>query len=128
VQDIETDREGVTDYTYMISDDHGFVDLLTTQGDPGVVAGISINGGAGVKMSPIMGVRLGDSAFVVLTQVGQPDHKERISGSDATLWSYDGRNYAFKVSSGGDIIGIRIYAYSGMQAADPQAPSAPVQD
>jgi hypothetical protein len=124
VQDVEADPQGGTDYTYMISDDHGFVDVFTTPGDGGEVAGVAINGGADVDMEPIMGIRLGDGAFEILTRFGPPDSKETVPGTERTRWNYADRNYAFDVSSGGDIIGIRIYGYVGL----PPAPAEPAQN
>ncbi len=124
VQDVETDADGNTDYTYMISDDHGFVDVFTSPENPDQVAGVSINGGADVEMQPIMGIRLGDGAFELLTRVGPPDRKVPVPGTERTRWIYGDRNYAFDVSNGGDIIGIRIYGSLGLPETAAAATSA----
>lgn len=115
--DQDVDDQGAPEFTYMISHDHGFTVILTAPGKPGEVYGVQINGGADVDMDPILGVRLGDSSFSLLTKIGPPTSKTPIPGSDNTLWSYDDRNYSFIISSGGDLIGIRVYGYTGLPAS-----------
>jgi hypothetical protein len=112
--DRDLDDQGAPEYTYMISHDHGFMVVLTAPGQPDQVYGVQINGGADVDMEPIMGIRLGDSSFSLLTKIGEPTGKTPIPNSDNTLWTYDDRNYSFIVSSGGDLICIRVYGYTGL--------------
>ena len=112
--DQDFDEHGQPEYTYMISHGHGFMVILTSSDQPDQVYGVQINGGADVDMDPIMGIRLGDSSFSLLTKVGEPTGKTPIPNSDNTLWSYDDRNYSFILSSGGDLICIRVYGYTGL--------------
>lgn len=128
----EEDRDefGAETQTFLISDGHGYVVLLTEKGKPDTLYGIEYHGGADADTAPtIMGVRLGQGALAVLTHVGEPSRRERLPNSENTRWYYDGRNYAFDISSGGDLVAIRLYGYEGLQAPDPDsdAPaSAPV--
>ena len=112
--DQDTDDLGAPEYTYMISHDHGFMVVLTAPGQPDQVYGVQINGGADVDMEPIMGIRLGDNGFSIMTKIGPPTSQTPIPNSDNALWTYDDRNYSFIVSSGGDLICIRIYGYTGL--------------
>lgn len=112
--DQDLDDQGAPEFTYMISHDHGFTVILTAPGKPDEVYGVQINGGADVDMDPVLGVRLGDSSFSLLTKIGPPAAKTPIPDSDNTLWSYEDRNYSFIVSSGGDLICIRVYGYTGL--------------
>ena len=114
------DDRGAPAFTYMYSHDHGFVVLYLEPNNPNTVYGMEFHGGADVDMEPVLGVRLGDSAFTVLKDVGQPTAKTRPPGSDNSVWTYDGRNYSFTFSSGGDLICIRVYGYDGL----PQKPSS----
>jgi hypothetical protein len=45
--------------------------------------------------------------------VGQPTNRSQVL-DERTLWSYAGRNYSFELSSGGDLITIRIAGYDGL--------------
>ena len=125
----EEDRDefGAQTQTFVISDGHGYVVLLTEKGKPDTLYGIEYHGGADADTAPtIMGVRLGQSALAVLTHVGDPSRRERLPDSEFTRWYYDGRNYSFDISSGGDLVAIRLYGYQGLQApdADSDAPGA----
>ena len=121
--DRDTDADGSPTVSYMVSDDHGYVVLLTEPGKPDTVYGIEIHGGADAKLDPVMGVRLGDGALSLMTHIGEPNSRTPIPHSDNTLWNYDDRNYSFEVSSGGDVITIRIEGYTGL-AAPTEAPAA----
>lgn len=118
------DDQGAPAFTYMYSHDHGFVVLYLEPNNPNTVYGMEFHGGADVDMEPVMGIRLGDSAFTVLKNVGQPSAKTRLPGTDNSVWTYDGRNYSFTFSSGGDLITIRVYGYDGL-AQKPGSRPAP---
>ena len=125
----EEDRDefGAETQTFLISDGHGYVVLLTEKDKPDTLYGIEYHGGADADTAPtIMGVRLGQSALAVLTHVGDPSRRERLPNSEFTRWYYDGRNYSFDISSGGDLVAIRLYGYQGLQApdADSDAPAS----
>jgi hypothetical protein len=109
----DTDQYGNPARTFLISDGHGYIELTTEAGKPDVVYGIEYHGGADAKVAPILGVHLGDGAAQVLTQVGQPTNRSQVL-DERTLWSYAGRNYSFELSSGGDLITIRIAGYDGL--------------
>ena len=115
----DTDENGNPARTFLVSDGHGYIELTTEAGKPDVVYGIEYHGGADAKVASILGVHLGDGAADVLTHVGQPSKRASVL-DDRTLWSYAGRNYSFELSSGGDLITIRIEGYDGLpQAAAP---------
>ncbi|MGE5624191.1 MAG: hypothetical protein ACM3ZT_01430 [Bacillota bacterium] len=116
-----TDEHGALTYTFLISQDHGFVVLLTEPGKPDTVAGVEWHGGAEVDMEPVLGLHLGDGALTIISKVGQPSTRERMPDGDDTLWSYADRNYSFVLSSGGDLIAIRVYGYAGVTAPAPAA-------
>jgi hypothetical protein len=125
----DTDEQGNPARTFLISDGHGYIELTTEPGKPEVVYGIEYHGGADAKVPPILGVSLGDGAADVLTHVGQPTSRSSVL-DERTRWSYAGRNYSFELSSGGDLITIRIEGYDGLaETAAPsdsaQAPPAP---
>jgi len=119
------DEHGDPEFTFMISHDHGFVVLLTQPGKPDTVIGVEIHGGADVDMDPILGLRLGENAGRILTQVGQPSRRDAMPDGDDSLWSYAGRNYSFVVSSGGDLIAIRVYGDTGLRATAAAASTSP---
>jgi hypothetical protein len=117
--DEDRDEFGAETQTFLISDGHGYVVLLTQKGKPDTLYGIEYHGGADADTAPtIMGVRLGQGALAVLTHVGEPSRRERLPNSEFTRWYYDGRNYSFDISSGGDLVAIRLYGYEGLQAPD----------
>lgn len=117
--DEDQDEFGGETRTFLISDGHGYVVLLTQRGKPETLYGIEYHGGADADTAPtIMGVRLGQSALAVLTHVGEPSRRERLPNSENTRWYYEGRNYAFDISSGGDLVTIRLYGYEGLQSPD----------
>jgi hypothetical protein len=118
----DTDANGNPARTFLISNGHGYIELTTEPGKPEVVYGIEYHGGADAKVPPILGVHLGDGAADVLTHVGQPSNRSQVL-DERTLWSYAGRNYSFELSSGGDLITIRIAGYDGL----PQAASDSTQ-
>jgi hypothetical protein len=125
--DEDRDEFGAETQTFLISDGHGYVVLLTEKDKPETLYGIEYHGGADADTAPtIMGVRLGQGALAVLTHVGEPSRRERLPNSEFTRWYYDGRNYSFDISSGGDLVAIRLYGYEGLQApdADSDAPAA----
>jgi hypothetical protein len=123
--DEDEDEFGAETQTFLISDGHGYVVLLTQKGKPDTLYGIEYHGGADADTSPtIMGVRLGQGALAVLTHVGEPSRRERLPNSENTRWYYDGRNYAFDISSGGDLVAIRLYGYEGLQAPDADSDTA----
>jgi hypothetical protein len=111
--DEETDAQGNPARSFMISDGHGYIELLTESGKPDVVYGIEYHGGADAKVAPILGVNLGDDAAAVLSHVGEPTSRDP-EPLDRTLWAYQGRNYSFEISSGGDLITVRIVGYDGL--------------
>ena len=117
--DMDRDEFGAETQTFLISDGHGYVVLLTQKGKPDTLYGIEYHGGADADTAPaIMGVRLGQGALAVLTHVGEPSRRERLPNSEFTRWYYDGRNYSFDISSGGDLVAIRLYGYEGLQSPD----------
>jgi hypothetical protein len=120
----DTDQDGNPARTFLVSDGHGYIELTTEAGKPEVVYGIEYHGGADAKVPSILGVRLGDGAADVLTHVGQPSKRASVL-DDRTLWSYAGRNYSFELSSGGDLITIRIEGYDGLPQAVAPADGAP---
>ena len=119
------DAHGAPDMSFMISDDHGFAVLYTEPGKPDTVFGVEWHGGADVEMDPVLGLKLGMNASHILAEVGQPSHQAPMADGDDTLWSYYGRNYSFILSSGGDLIGIRVYGYAGLPSQAPAASTAP---
>jgi len=128
----DQDEFGAETQTFLISDGHGYVVLLTQKDKPDTLYGIEYHGGADADTAPtILGLRLGQNALAVLTRVGEPSRRERLPNSEFTRWYYDGRNYSFDVSSGGDLVAIRLYGYDGLQLPDadsdapPQAPATP---
>lgn len=117
--DEDRDEFGAETQTFLISDGHGYVVLLTQRDKPDTLYGIEYHGGADADTAPtILGVRLGQSALAVLTHVGEPSRRERLPNSEFTRWYYDGRNYSFDISSGGDLVTIRLYGYDGLQSPD----------
>lgn len=112
-----TDDKGAVYHAYQVSPSGGYVVLMTATFRPDSIFGIQIAGGSDVKMTPIMGVRLGDTADAVLTHVGQPTKKSSVEGMDRTLWSYDDRNYSFEMDSTGHLASILIYGYRGLMPA-----------
>jgi hypothetical protein len=111
--DDDTDAQGNPARSFMISDGHAYIELLTEPGKPDVVYGIEYHGGADAKVPPILGVNLGDDASAVLSRVGEPSSRSP-APLDRTLWAYEGRNYSFEISSGGDLITVRIVGYDGL--------------
>jgi hypothetical protein len=105
----------------MISDGHAYIELLTESGKPDVVYGIEYHGGADAKVPPILGVNLGDDASAVLSHVGEPSSRSA-APLDRTLWVYEGRNYSFEISSGGDLITVRIVGYVGLSTEPSGSP------
>jgi hypothetical protein len=102
--DIDQDAQGEV-HTYMIGDDHGFMELRPSSA--GKLYSIRVVGGADAHVAPVLGVVLGDGAFLLMNDVGLPSSRTPLPG-DKELWSYLGRNYAFEISPGGDVIGVRI--------------------
>lgn len=114
--ELDTDEQGAEEYSYMISHDHGFVVLLTEPGKPDTVYGVEYHGGADVDMEPVLGLKLGQGAAAILSKVGPPSSKQPVPNSYDSVWTYEDRNYSFTVSSGGDLICIRVYGYAGLAA------------
>lgn len=102
--DTDWDAQGEV-HTYMISDDHGFIEIRASA--TGTLYSIRVVGGADAHIAPILNVVLGDGAFVLINNVGMPSSRTPLPG-DKELWNYLGRNYAFEISPGGDVIGLRI--------------------
>ncbi|HEY1773745.1 MAG TPA: hypothetical protein VGH91_11200 [Gammaproteobacteria bacterium] len=122
--DDDTDAEGNPARSFMISDGHAYIELLTESGKPDVVYGIEYHGGADAKLPPILGVNLGDDASAVLSHVGEPTSRNP-APLDRTLWAYEGRNYSFEISSGGDLITVRIVGYDGLNSTPAEANAIP---
>lgn len=119
--DDDTDAQGNPARSFMISDGHAYIELLTEAGKPDVVYGIEYHGGADAKVPPILGVNLGDDASAVVSRVGEPSSRSP-APLDRTLWAYEGRNYSFEISSGGDLITVRIVGYDGLSTAPSASP------
>jgi hypothetical protein len=119
--DDDTDAQGNPARSFMISDGHAYIELLTESGKPDVVYGIEYHGGADAKVPPILGVNLGDDASAVLSHVGEPSSRSA-APLDRTLWVYEGRNYSFEISSGGDLITVRIVGYVGLSTEPSGSP------
>jgi len=119
--DDDTDAQGNPARSFMISDGHAYIELLTEPGKPDVVYGIEYHGGADAKVPPILGVNLGDDASAVVSRVGEPSSRSP-APLDRTLWAYEGRNYSFEISSGGDLITVRIVGYDGLSTAPSASP------
>lgn len=119
--DDDTDAQGNPARSFMISDGHAYIELLTEPGKPDVVYGIEYHGGADAKVPPILGVNLGDDASAVASRVGEPSSRSP-APLDRTLWAYEGRNYSFEISSGGDLITVRIVGYDGLSTAPSASP------
>ncbi|HSN18497.1 MAG TPA: hypothetical protein VLV87_09855 [Gammaproteobacteria bacterium] len=102
--DTEWDSQGEV-HTYMIGDGHGFIEIRPSAA--GTLYSIRVVGGADAHVAPILNVALGDGAFVLMNNVGLPSSRTPLPG-DKELWNYVGRNYAFEISPGGDVIGVRI--------------------
>jgi len=102
--EIDRDEQGEV-HTYMIGDDHGFIELRPSS--TGTLHSIRVVGGADAHVAPVLGVVLGDGAFLLINSVGLPSSRTPLPG-DKELWNYLGRNYAFEISPGGDVIGLRI--------------------
>src|SRR5215472_5819593 len=98
-----TDDKGAAYHAYQVSPSGGYVVLMTATYRPDFIFGVQIAGGADVDMTPIMGVRLGDTIDKVLANVGAPSEKTAVQGMDRTLWSYDDRNYSFEIDSSGHL-------------------------
>lgn len=111
---VGTDDKGAVYHAYPLTASGGYTVLMTATFRPNYVYGIQVAGGSDVKMDPVMGVRLGDSEQAVLEHVGAPTSKQPVAGMDRTLWSYDDRNYSFEVDSGGHLVSILVYGYSGV--------------
>ena len=102
--DTDWDQQGEV-HTYMIGDDHGFIEIRPSSA--GTLYSIRVVGGADAHVAPILNVVLGDDAFVLVNNVGLPSSRTPLPG-DKELWNYVDRNYAFEISPGGDVIGVRI--------------------
>ena len=102
--DTDWDQQGEV-HTYMIGDDHGFIEIRPSS--TGTLYSIRVVGGTDAHIAPILNVVLGDGAFVLINNVGMPSSRTPLPG-DKELWNYLGRNYAFEISPGGDVIGLRI--------------------
>lgn len=102
--DTDYDAQGEV-HTYMIGDDHGFMELRASSA--GTLYSIRVVGGADAHQPPVMTVVLGDAAFILINAVGLPSSRAPLPG-DKELWNYRDRNYAWEISPGGDVIGLRI--------------------
>jgi hypothetical protein len=102
--DTDYDEQGEV-HTYMIGQDHGFMELRPSA--TGTLYSIRVVGGADAHQPPVMGVTLGDAAFILVNNVGLPSSRAPLPG-DKELWNYRDRNYSWEISPGGDVIGFRI--------------------
>jgi len=102
--DTDYDDQGEV-HTYMIGEDHGFMELRPSR--DGTLHSIRVVGGADAHQPPVLSVTLGDAAFILINAVGLPTSRTPLPG-DKELWNYRGRNYAWEISPGGDVIGLRI--------------------
>ena len=109
--DTEWDEQGEV-HSYFIGGGHGFMELRPSSA--GTLYSIRVVGGADAHLAPILNVVLGDGAFVLINNVGLPSSRTSLPG-DKELWNYRGRNYAFEISPGGDVIGLRITDLSRVQ-------------
>lgn len=102
--DTDYDDQGEV-HTYMVGEDHGFIELRPSSS--GTLHSIRVVGGADAHQPPVLSVTLGDAAFILINAVGLPTSRTPLPG-DKELWNYRGRNYAWEISPGGDVIGLRI--------------------
>jgi hypothetical protein len=102
--DTDYDDQGEV-HTYMVGEDHGFIELRPSSN--GILHSIRVVGGADAHQPPVLSVTLGDAAFILINAVGLPTSRTPLPG-DKELWNYRGRNYAWEISPGGDVIGLRI--------------------
>lgn len=111
-----SDASGNITHAYSVSGGLGDMTLISAPFRPGYIYGVIIEGGAGVEMAPVAGIRLGDSAYTLMTQVGEPTSREA-EADNRTRWNYETRNYAFDVATSGEVVAIRVYGYTGVMTA-----------
>ena len=111
------DEHGGTYHAFQVSQAGGYMAVMSAPFRPAYVYGIQISGGSDVKMDPVLGVKLGDTAEAILTHVGEPSDKMPEPDMGRDLWTYDGRNYSFETDSTGHLVSILVYGYEGIVAA-----------
>lgn len=111
------DAHGGTYWAFPVSQAGGYMAIMTAPFRPAYVYGVQISGGSDVDMTPIFGVKLGDTAEAITVNVGEPSSKVKEDGIDRTLWNYEGRNYSFETDSTGRLASILVYGYEGVITA-----------
>jgi hypothetical protein len=110
------DEHGAITHRYLVGGGHANLTLLAAPFRPDYLYGVQVTGTPDAALAPVAGVHLGDTAYDVLNRLGEPTSRQPVPDKDRTLWVYEGRNYSFELSSGGDVLTIRIYGYAGVMS------------
>ncbi len=84
-----------------------------TNDDQKHVFSIQIEGLPTTKMTPFLGLRLGDDKSRVMAVLGQPSAIRPDNELKLELYKYDGRNYSVEINAQGKLSSIQIFGYEG---------------
>jgi hypothetical protein len=96
--------------------------FLFPAGEARLIQAIRLEGAAGTKARPFLGLAFGDDAARIEATVGKPDKVEPAPNTENNWYRYNNRNYSLEVDSQGKLTGVQIVSFAGFSRRFPSSP------